>query len=122
MWESVNLLLTNGRTLSVKQTLAIVFRETSFLFSLRISSYMTDAMKPYSGDSKAVQYSTAFTSGAIGSVVGHPADTALTIWQKGMKITCLKQTMKGAPIKALTVGCFSVLFKLTKNIFQSLGE
>jgi hypothetical protein len=110
------------RSLSVKQTTAIVFRETSFLFSLIISGSVSEAMKRISGDNKAVEYSSAFVSGAIGSVIGHPADTALTLWQKGMKVECFRQSMRGAPMKALAVGGFSVFYKIAKDTFQSYSN
>ena len=71
------------RALSVKQTSAIVARETSFLFSMRVTGPVSDAMKDHFGKKKSVEYASAFVSGAIGSVIGHPADTALTLWQKG---------------------------------------
>lgn len=106
------------KELSPKQTMAIVTRETSFLFSLRISDPVGNAMKKVGGDNKAVEYFSAFVSGAIGSIVGHPADTALTRWQKGMKIENFRQLMAGAPMKAVAVGGFAMIYKLVKEILQ----
>lgn len=61
--------------LSPRQVAAIVTRETSFLFSLRISDPLSEQMKQIAGDNKAVEYGSAALSGGIGSVIGHPADT-----------------------------------------------
>ena len=69
------------------------------------------------GDNKAVEYSSAFVSGAIGNLIGHPADTALTLWQKEMKLQSFRQLMRGAPIKAVTLGGFSVCYQLVKKLF-----
>lgn len=110
--------LESLKSLSVKQTSAIVTRETSFLFSLRISDPMGHMMRQIAGDNKIVDYVSAFTSGAIGSVIGHPADTALTLWQKNIQVVSWQQLMRGAPAKALAVGGFSVFYKLVKEILE----
>ena len=102
-----------------KQRIAIVSRETSFLFSLRISDPISDAMKRVYGNNKSVEYGSAFISGAMGSIIGHPADTALTRWQNEMKVESFRQSMKGAPMKALAVGGFSVLYKAVQDILKS---
>lgn len=104
--------------LSARQAGAIVSRETSFLFSIRISDPVSQSMKKRYGDNKIVEYSSAFFSGAVGSLIGHPADTVLTLWQKGMKITHPSQLMRGAPIKALATGGFSSLYKFIKELFS----
>ena len=107
------------KSLSAREVLAIVSRETSFLFSLRISDPLSQAMKRYSGDNKAVDYSSAFVSGVVGSIIGNPFDAALTLWQKGMKVENFYQLMRGSPIRALSIGGFSVFYKLAKDIIQS---
>lgn len=117
---------TMGRTvmeslmsLSLKQGASIIFRETSFLFSLRISEPVSKIMKRTSGDNKSVEYISAFATGVIGSIIGHPADTALTRWQKGMKVENYRQLIKGSPVKAVAVGGFAVLYKLVTESFPS---
>src|SRR3990167_6968774 len=106
------------KSLSVKQASAIVARETSFLFSLRISDPLGKKMKTIIGDNKVVEYSSAFFSGAIGSFIGHPADTALTLLQKGIQLKSFGQSMRGSPMKALATGGFSVFYKLAKEILN----
>ncbi len=79
------------RALSVKQAGAILARETGFLASL------------------GGEY--PFFTGMLGSLVGHPGDTALTRWQKGLKVENLRHLFLGAPTRALAVGGFSVGYK-----------
>jgi hypothetical protein len=110
------------RSLSARQAGAIVARETSFLFSLRVSGPMSEIMKRTFGENRAVEYASAFTSGAVGSLVGHPADTALTLWQQGRKVTNLRQAMRGGPVKALAVGCFSVCYKTVNELLESFSQ
>lgn len=116
---------TMGRTvkeslwsLSPKQTCAIVTRETSFLFSLRVSSPVSEYMERTCGKNKVVEYGSTFAAGAIGSFIGHPADTALTLWQKGRKVENLSQLMRGGPVKALTVGGFSICYKKVNELLE----
>lgn len=108
------------RGLSLLQIAAIVSRETTFLLSMRISDPASDYMKERFGDSPAVVYGSAFASGAFGSFISQPADTALTCWQNGMRVTNLSHAMRGGPVKALTVGTFAVLYKFTKETFSTL--
>lgn len=104
--------------LSSLQAGAIIIRETSFLFALRVSTPLSEYMKSTLGDNKAVEYGSAFTSGAISSIIGHPADTALTFWQKKMKIDGLRCLMRGSMPKALAVGGFSAGYQFTKNVLN----
>lgn len=106
------------RMLSKRQVLAIVSRETSFLFALRISNPASDAMKNITGDNKMTEIGSAFLSGVIGSMIGHPADTALTLWQKNMKIISARQLLRGSIPKALAVGGFSVLYNAISETLQ----
>lgn len=101
---------------------AIVARESSFLLSIRVSDPLGAVMKTRLGDSKPVEYGSAFVSGVIGSIIGHPADTALTLWQKGKKIDGLRSLMKGVPDKAIAVGLFSMCYKLTKEIVSQVEK
>lgn len=128
--SSIPLAVFNGQTLdrtpmqslkflNCKQITAIVARETSFLFSLRISEPVSNAMKEICGDSKATEYGSCFASGAIGSLIGHPADTAFTLWQKEIEVKSLSQLMRGSSTKAVTVGCFAVCYNIAKKTLES---
>ncbi|OGN53546.1 MAG: hypothetical protein A2Y28_01765 [Chlamydiae bacterium GWC2_50_10] len=103
------------RALSIKQTGAIMTRETSFLFSLRVSGPVSSWMKRNFKESRSVEYGSAFLTAAIGSLIGHPADTALTLWQKEMKLKTIRQSLQGAPVRALAVGAFAILYKSAKE-------
>jgi hypothetical protein len=109
-------------SLTARQALAIVARETSFLFSLRISGPVGEVMKENLGDSRAVKVGAAFTSGAIGSLIGHPADTALTLWQKKQEIRSARQLMNGGAAKAVTVGVFTICYGAAKELIESTAE
>lgn len=106
------------------QVSAIIARETSFLFSLRVSEPVSEKMEETFGKSKKVEYISTFASGAIGSLIGHPADTALTLWQKGKKIETVSKTkiarqlMQGGAWKAGTVGAFSMCYKTGKEFLM----
>jgi hypothetical protein len=101
-----------------KQPCALVARETSFLFALRVSEPVTNKMKRTFGENRVVEYGSSFATGAIGSLVGHPADTAFTLWQNGMKVEKLTHLMRGAPVKAVTVGLFSIGYKTAKEAIE----
>lgn len=109
------------KTLSPKQAGAIISRETSFLFSLKVSDPLCNIIKRRKANT-AIEYSSVFMSGAISSLVGHPVDTALTLWQQGKKIENLRQLMQGSPIKAIAVGGLSVGYKLIKDSIESLSH
>jgi hypothetical protein len=115
-------ILESLKALTLKQTGAIVSRETSFLFSLRISEPISETLKSQLGDHQAVKLTALFASGAIGSLVGHPADTALTLWQKEKKVTSLRQTMNGAAVKAITVGLFAIAYHSAKEQLEVFLE
>lgn len=108
------------KDLSWKQTAAIVARETSFLLSIRISDPVSEYMKEKFGDKAVVIYGSTFLSAAFGSLIGHPADTALTCWQKGIKLNSFSHAMKGGPAKGLAVGSFAVIYKVAKEALNNL--
>jgi len=64
-------------------------------------------MQSIFGDNAAVDYASAAISGAIGSVVGHGADKALSRSQKGMTISARQLTYglgtKGSDTRSLCI-------------------
>ena len=105
------------RSFSAKKAAALISRETFSLSALSLIDPLYTKMKKVGGDNKVVKFSSAFFSGVIGSVVGHPADTALTLWQNGMKVQNFRQLKKGAPVRALSMGGFYVCYKFIKDFF-----
>jgi hypothetical protein len=104
--------------LSRKQVGAIMALESSFIVSINATEPLGRAVKKISGDNKITECVISFISGFIGSIFGHPADTALTIWQKGREITSFSQLMKGWRIKAITLGIWMMLFKQASNFIE----
>lgn len=110
-WETL-------RKLTLRQSGAIVVQETSFLFSARVTGPLNDALKDHFGDTTAVRYGSPFLSGMIGAFCNHPANTALTLWQKNQKVVSLKQLMQGSPVRAVTVGGFMVCYQVANDILK----
>lgn len=109
------------RALSMLQVAAIVKRETAFLLSMRVSDPASEYMKERFGNSPAILYGSAFASGAFGSLISHPADTALTCWQQGVRVTNISHAMRGGPVKALSVGVFAAIYKFSKEKLSELS-
>lgn len=103
------------RTFSVKQVMAIVVLETAFIGGLSVSDRLALVMRRHFGDNKSVDYTAAFLAGAVGSLLGHPADTCITRWQSGMVVDSTRQLMWGSLRKARAIGGFSVFYKLGKE-------
>lgn len=107
------------RKFTVKQGGVITLQETAFVAGLSAADQLAVLMNRYFGESKAVDYTAAYLAGVFGSLAGHPANTALTRWQKELPIESARQLMWGAARKARAVGLFSVVFKLTKETLNS---
>jgi hypothetical protein len=103
------------RLFSVRQGLAISVQETAFVGGLSAADHLSGLMKEKFGDNKGIVYFAAFTSGALGSLAGHPANTALTRWQSDMPVENMRQLMWGASKKARAIGTFAVFYKFGKE-------
>lgn len=124
------LAIFNGKTMGMttKESLhalsraqggAIVLRETSFIASFPLSSILAKTLKEYAGDHAATQHIAAFASGFLGSLVGHPADTALTLWQQGMRIQKPTHLLRGALSKSIAVGGFAMTYQALQSTIAS---
>lgn len=100
---------------TLKQASAISIQETAFVAGICASDQLSQVMKLQFGDNKIVEYTAAFSSGALGSLAGHPANTALTRWQSGLKVNSMRQLMWGSSRKAYAVGIFSIGYKFGKE-------
>jgi hypothetical protein len=99
------------RMLSVRQAGAIVSRETGFLCGLRLSDPLAGAMQSHFGEGIVVDYTAAFFSGSVGALAGHPADTMLTLSQRGEKLARWSHLMRGGLYRSVAVGLFGVIYK-----------
>ncbi len=105
-------------SMSLKQSAAILTRETSFLFSLSISDRVSNELESKFPIPR-IHHVSNFVSGAFGSMLGHPADTALTLWQKGFKVISVQQLFRGFYVKAGASGGFVLLFKgIQRTLFE----
>jgi hypothetical protein len=95
---------------------AVALQETAFVGGISAADKVIVELKKQLGDNPLVNCMGAFTSGSLGSLAGHPANTAITRWQEGKEV-CLnpKQLMRGASHKAIGTGIFAVIYTLAKN-------
>ncbi len=114
-----------GESLSkfcLKQAGAITLQETGFVAGLATADLVSVPMKQMLGDNKAVEYLAAAVAGAVGSLVGHAGNTALTRWQNGMTVDSLRQLSWGSLRKARGNAVFAVVYKLGKEVLHSTVE
>lgn len=110
------------RKLSFKQIALISGRESTFLFSVRISDPVSDIMKGHLGDHVIVKCGSAFVTGMIGAVFNHPLDTLLTRDQKNLKTKFAQLFTLGLPQRALTVGYYALIYKIMTEILRPKKE
>jgi len=91
------------------QSVAISFREASFIASLKLITPLSAFTKEKWGDKKWVNYGTAFVSGSLGSIISHPADTILSLLQTGEKIR-FSRLMRGVSSRTLATGVYVMIF------------
>jgi len=104
------------------QGLSIVVQETAFVGGLSAADRLAKIMKRMFGNNKAVDYTAAFIAGTLGSLAGHPANTALTRLQNGLSVGSPRQLMWGAARRARAFGVFSVFYKLGKEVLNFIFE
>lgn len=105
------------RQLSIKQALATSLMEVGFLAGMGAIDPMVELFRQRFGQNRAVDNSATFASGALGALFGHAGDTALSMWQKGLKVERLSQLARGAPTRAAAVGIFSCIYNAVKEAF-----
>lgn len=114
--------LQSLRKFSGKQALALTIQETGCVGGLSAADPLADLMKRKVGDNKIVECTAAFTSGTVGALAGHQANTAVTRWQKGLTLDTFRQSMLGAPRRTYAVGMLSVLYKLGRDALKPAAE
>lgn len=108
--------------LSPKEAGAILIRENLFLLSLSTTDPMKKWIGKKYGEHPVLEWSTECVTTAFWSLVNHPADTALTLWQQGRKIESVTQLWRGAPVRVATICVFSALFKIGKQLIISNNQ
>lgn len=96
---------------------AVAAQETAFVGGISGADKVIVELKKRLGDNPLVNEMGAFVAGAFGSLAGHPANTAITRWQEGMKVRP-EHLMRGASQKAIGTGIFAVVYNLAKNILN----
>ncbi len=114
--------LASLRNLTVKQAAAISLQETAFVMGMSAGDHVYAFAKEYFGDNDSMKYGSSFITGAAGSLCGHPANTALTRWQNGLKVENIFQLGRGGPAKAIATGVFSMGFQIAKECLNNLGQ
>jgi hypothetical protein len=107
------------RKFSPRQGIAIACQETAFVGGLSAADRLAVVMRKKFGNNKVVDYTAAFIAGVLGSLVGHPGNTALTLWQSGLKVENPRQLMWGSARKARAIGVFSLGYKFVKDLLNS---
>lgn len=102
------------KSTTLKQTIAISFREASFIASVKVNEPLQLISKRKWGDQKWLAYATAFVSGSLGSIVSHPADTLLTLLQTEKPIQ-ISHLMKGHWARTLATGFYVIIFEAILN-------
>jgi len=105
-------MLASIRLLTMKETAAIIARETSFVLPLTLSPILTQKVQKKFGKNIALECATVYTTAAAGSLIGHPADTLLTLWQSGKRVEHMRDLLRGSMVKSRTVGTFALLYHI----------
>lgn len=107
---------------SPKQAGAILLQETGFIAGLAAAGPVSVRMKQWLGDNEAVAYLAASTTAALGSLAGHPGNTALTRWQNGMTVDKIGQLYRGAVSRmGVSIG-FGIVYRFITKTLNSTGE
>ena len=102
---------------------AITGREINFLTSVRLSEPVSKQMREKYGDNIFVDQVSKFGTGVLGSLAGHPGDTAATCWQNNVSINGgLRQLARGSATRAIASGGFSVGYNLVKDGLAKLAD
>jgi hypothetical protein len=106
------------RRFTVQQAGAIIAREACFLGSLRISEPFSIFFQEKFGQLPLIGVGTTFLTGAFGSLLGHPTDTLLTLWQKNLKHQNFSHLMQGSIPRSLAGGSLFVVYNSIHQLFS----
>ncbi len=110
------------RNMTAYQVAAVSGRETGFVLALTCSDEASKQANELLGQHPLVGWVTRFATGYLGSVAGHPLDTWLTLMQKNIKVTGVRQLYQGANIRGIGVGLISCQIKVILDAWNSLAN
>lgn len=98
----------------LKMCMAIALQETAFVAGIAAGKQIKKL-----SDNNAITYPATFAAGYIGSLAGHPFNTAVTRWLKKKPVEFSNQLWWGAARKARAIGCFALLYKIASENLNS---
>lgn len=96
----------------------IFCREACFFSGIASSEHCSLVAQKHFGEEKIVKYTAVFFSGAFGSFLGHPFDTALVYLQYGLRRENCLQLMRGASARIFSNGVLTVIFIAINDTLQ----
>ncbi len=115
------------RTFSPKQCLIITAQETAFFGGLSAADKLASILKERFGDNKVIDYTAAGLTGGLGSLAGHPFNTAVTRSQNKLPmdgfnrsfLSGCKQSIQRSLTKARAIAVFAVGYKFAKEMLNN---
>lgn len=87
-----------------------------------MSDPVSEYVKDYFGCQRAIGFLATFGAGALGSIMVHPFDTAVTRWQEDKVVAFSRRLLKrGSGVRAVAVADFSVCYKLANEVVKLKG-
>lgn len=112
------------RALSLRQwfkiSCAIATQESCFLWGLSAEGHVARYLRPLLGDNLVADYTSALISSGMGSLMGHPCNTAWTRWQRGMQVEMLSQLKRGALYRLRATLLFTMTYKIGMNAVEAI--
>lgn len=97
---------------------ATALREMVLMLSIRYRKDFSNSMREQFGDNSFIQYGSIFWGAAACSILVHPADTLLTVWQKMVPRPTGMNLYRGGATRAAAVGGFVTLYSALKDVLS----
>ncbi|SCA62641.1 hypothetical protein SCG7086_AC_00060 [Chlamydiales bacterium SCGC AG-110-P3] len=109
--------LKSLRKLCIKQAAYISCKEVLFVGGIQARGRVREAISPVTKTNRVADAAAGFIGGAIGTGLGHPADTALTRTQAGLP-TRLVHLWRGCVPRFIAGGVFGACFATVCHILN----
>lgn len=96
----------------------ISIQEGTFVVGLAGAKPLGRVMRAHIWDHPGMDTVASFMASAGGSILGHPANTAVTLWQEGMQVSTIRGLYRGVFYKARGTGFFGVFYKVFQDILM----